>query len=285
MKSVASINEYLNILKDVKNKYSPIYTNCYMFKPEIERLIHQGRLSYEETEGGVVFYSDESTHYQAYYHVNISRKFEISKKEKDVLIRNIYVDGRKNGKLEEMEARISETGFVLEDRMGQIEGKPETILENIKRPYRISNRFLTAEGFQLTTASKDMLDEIRKMQLEIEEIPYYQFSYYSDEELMEEIAQGHLMCILSPEQEICAVRHFFIEGTGIYGWVAVKEAYKKKYGMAVVFSEYMLNYAVEHGLKPMGWITDTNSASIQYHTKIGYHWTGRYMDEWLLKTE
>lgn len=285
MKKIATMDEYIQLLKDIKKKYSPIFTNCYMFKSEISRLITQNRFYYEEIEGGGIFYADELTHYQAYYHVNIDCKIHFNKKEKDIVIKNIYLDGRKPEKIKRIEQKIAQTGFELVDRMGQIEGDPKVILQNIERPFRISERILKQEGFQLTPAKKEMLNEIRDMQLQINEIPYYQFSYYSDEELIDEADQGHLVCILNPNDEICAVRHFFIEGSGIYGWIAIKEPYKKKYGMAIVFSEYTLRYAMEHDLKVLGWITDTNSVSIQYHHKIGYHWTGRYADEWLLRTK
>lgn len=282
MQKIQSREEYVNIIDENKKAYKKLVTNCYMHVEEAEKYIAQDRLYFETVDGGLFLYVDEALYYLGYYYLAPDAGPEISAKDKDVVIKNIYAEGRKKDAVLRVEELLQQNGFVLADTMRQISADPETVLKNLERPGKVAKRILDSSGFRLVSAAPDRLEEIREWQNHMDCIPYYQVDYFTDEELLEEIDAGRLVCMVDATGKICAVRHVFVRGKSMYGWVSIGEAYRKRYGMVLVFSVYTLEYALKHGLKVMGWITTTNQPSIQYHMKIGYQWENRYTDEWLL---
>lgn len=284
MKKVHDLESYYAIVNEVQNRNRPIFTNNFLFPESIQRYISLERLYYEECSSGLFLYLDEETHYQVYYYLKQNVEVAMSAKDKPVLIRNLYVDSKKKDSLLYLEELLRVNGFKNVGRMGQVLYDPSTVLEKKKKEFQLVLVNMETEGFILAPINSNQLGDLSELKKGIKDIPYYQFEYYSDQEILEEAAEGRYVGIVNKEGILCGARQILVEGKGMYGWVAVREDYTGIFGLGAAFSHYSLNYALQHGLKGMGWIEESNTRSVKYHKKLGYQWTGKYMDEWLLDT-
>lgn len=282
MEKVTSLERYHALVKTAKKEKKAVATNCFLFPYTIQHYIELGRFYYEELASGVAFYFDSETYYLGYYYLNTELSVEIQRKDKPVVTQMIYGEKAKDNAFKKMEEMFALAGFVLADTMKQITADPQVVLQKIYSPVKVAKRLLEKQGFRVSPISREYFDQVSKLQKETPEIPFYQIPYFSEKELIEDAQCGRLLGIFDSKNNLCTVRHFFPEGKNLYGWLAVKSEYKDLYGMALLMTEITMNYAIENNFKISGWITDNNKQSMQYHMKLGYQWTGRCMDEWVL---
>lgn len=282
MEQFKEYGSYYKFINQIIKDNSPIITNCYLYQDKIQKLIMQGRFYYEKVDGGVMLYVDEKEYYQAYYYLNVDKELHITCKEKDIVLKNIYMEGKKNIKLLHLEEKIKASGFYLLDKLGQIECDIQTIETKLKSPYRVALKLLEKSGFLITAPDKKLINQIRELQNNIKTIPIYQIPYFTDEEILSMGKEGRIVCIVDERKRLCAIK-VYIEENSSYGYVAIKDEYQKVYGMVVILSFYTLDYLKKNNIKLLGWIASSNNDSIKYHMNLGYHWTGRYTDEWILK--
>lgn len=282
MQRIASLTDYYSVVKKTKAEKKTNHTNCFLFPETIQRYIRLGRFYYEECQGGTVFYTDEEKYYQAYYYFDSTQAIDVSPKDKDMVINHMFTEDKKNDRMTEEETRLKEAGFVCSLHMRQTTGDPQTILTHIETPARIGKRLLKSEGFELQPIQGSAFKDYFAVRENTKEIPYYQYPFSTEEELEKDAQDGRLSGIFDRNGQLCALRHSFMEGNSMYGWLIVKEQYREKYGMAVVLSEHAMQCALKNRYKVFGWIELSNMPSIKYHTAIGYQWTNRCMDTWIL---
>lgn len=284
MKKVENIDEYFTVVNWKRKENKATFTNCYLYQDEVQRLITKEKIFYEKVDGGILIYVDEMEYYQMYYYINVEAAWKIERKDKDIVIKNIYIEGRKNKKLALFEGKIQEFGFYLLDRLGQIECDMQILQKKMEELYPSAKNLFIQNGFTLIEPNLEIISQIRSFQKNIEEIPIYQIPYFDDEDFITFGKKKQIFCVLDKNGQLGAIK-VFLEEKATYGYVAIKEEYQRWYGIAPVMSHLSMNYAKERKIKLLGWIADTNIKSIKYHMKIGYHWTGRYTDEWILKAK
>ena len=114
MEQIISLKQYEQLLKGTRKQYGRLHTNCFMLAPETERVIEQGRLYFEETDQGLLFFVDEKRYYQVYFHISPDvKKLQMIPKKKPVLIRIIYMQGGKSHLQNKIDKLIAEAGFSL----------------------------------------------------------------------------------------------------------------------------------------------------------------------------
>lgn len=284
MEKIESIEQYQQLRKDVQGKYHRVATNNYMFPPQVERYISLGRLYADTFEAGVVFYTDEDTHYKAYFSVSAEVPFRILPKDKPVYMRNIYTEGKKKADLLQVEKSLTDSGFQCMNTSAYVVGNPEIALAKINKSYQNAEKILKKNGFQLMPLPIERLDEFIELQKHMDMIPFYELSYHTKAEYTEEIEAGHILCVVDQNGKICACRHHYEEANSLSGWNYVEPEYQKAYGIAVVLTHSVLEYAKNHNnMSVHGWILINNVDSIKYHKRLEYVWTSRMSDEWLLE--
>ncbi len=281
MDQINDYQQYNMLVKEIKKSCPQIFTNCYLFKNAIERIIEQGRFYYERVNGGIVFLSDEQLYYQTYYYLTPGNDLRLAPKTKPVLVQNTYTN--KSEALMNFELSLRASGFRLADTLDHYKADPETSLEKLQAVTRYVKKNLKDAGFRIVPLTPELLPSVKAMQLEIPEIPYYQIVYLTDEEVLERAEDGGFPCIVDKNGDLCAA--FCLRGNKGFGWLAVKNEYKAKYGMAPVLTEVSMEHAITHHYQPVAWIVSTNTRSKQYHHRVGFEKTGRSMDEWLLEPE
>lgn len=282
MEKVKTIEQYEKLVADFKKKGHRIISNNYMFIDDIRRYINMKRLYYEELENGLVFYSDEETHYRCYFYIDSLRDMKISRKDKVLLTQILYRENRIN-KVQVLRDSLRESGFHLQDKMDYIVTEASTKMNKIERLVKYAEELLEENQLVFRSILPEELEQFREFQKNIKNIPFYQVPYYSAEEYMQAIKENRAQCIVDVKGSICAIHFFEYKNGNMLGWYAIEEEYQKAYGIALLFTYSTRQFAIQnHTRKIYGWVLKDNKESIKYHKKLGYIWQDRIMEEWLL---
>ena len=254
-----------------------------MFPEAVKRYVNLKRLWIEQLECGVVFLSDEERFFQGYYYTDDVNKFEIDMLEKPILVQNIYKQGRKKDYIYEMDISLEKSGFKKEVMLRHaILENPDKVLEKLLPYEKISRRIMEKEGFKMMKVQSNQMSELLAFRDTIKEIPFYQQPFFSLDELGFDSEKGLLTCIVDASGKIQAARHLIMQGKKSYGWVGVAEKYKGVYGLALMLMVDQLKLICQKGIIMCSWVEQNNTASLQYHERLGSKWTGTIMDEWIL---
>lgn len=286
MELVCNIKQYYNLIAERKAELGRIKTNCVLSSEAIERYISLNRFLYEKGESGIFFFSDEENYYQLYYYLQEGRTFSFEKKNKPVLVQNIFREGKEDKFLSFLNVQLKNNGFEYKDTLSHAVLRETNILfETLEKSVKRIERIFLKEGFVFKNVAIEQLSELKEFMLHIEEIPFYQYPYYTDEEYIEEANEGRLSCIVDKEGKIIAARHLIVAGKKAYGWVGIKKEYKALYGFAPYILYQQLIYLRKNNIVMCSWVKTTNTPSIQYHNRIGSAWSGQLEDEWLLESK
>lgn len=282
MDRLQGVEEYIVLLKEAKKAHKSNYSNLYMMPEDIERYISLGRVEYEKKEDGLFLYFDEENYYKVCMCVEAGETFNISRRDKKILVRNIYRKNEQVQKLEIFEKELKKNGFDLAGTSFQIQGRAEDLLQ--KCSY-LDNyvRSMQKKGFFCIEADYSCYKEIEELILDSDIIKDYQMSYFTEHE-KQMLRQGTYLCVLNKYDQICAASICNVDNNGIArdGAIAVKEEYKMK-GITPLLSYHRLKWACENKIDLIqGWILTDNDASIKYHKGVGYQETGKYANEWIL---
>lgn len=283
MEKLKEIGTYFQLVNQVHKDNTAIFTNCYLYPKKIEKLISQGRFCYEEINAGVIFLVDEKEYYEAYYVLCSNKEWSLKPKDKDIVINNIYMKDKKSEKLKLLEKQLEKNGFLLKETFGHIKCDAQVISRKLGRFSEVANRLMKENNLSLVAPDYKLVPQIRGILESLDTISNYQIPYFREEEIIEFGKEGRFICIINEKRELCAVK-FYREEDSLYGTIAIKEEYQKAYGIAVILYCHLPGYMKGKDLKPEGWIATVNTESIKYHMNLGYYWTGRYMDEWVLGT-
>lgn len=280
MRLIDNLEDYKDCLNRARKKSSKIYNNIYLMPDDVKDFVKKKQLYIDENEYGCVMYVDEGTYYQLYICGDVSKKFPLEKKNKKCVVRDIYTCKRKSNERDALEVLLKENGYIHVSETAQVQGNTKDILNKCKSVHRYIEK-LEAQGFVCKNATPDRFDEIDQMFIDSGIIKDYHLSYRTQEE-KEALTPGSYMCIMKGD-EICAASLMtVVNGMAQGSALVIKDSYKMK-GLTPVMTYYreqwLYNMGVEH---TQGWIVRTNTPSIQYHTSIGFEFTDKLADEWVL---
>ena len=286
MENVYSVEQYYALISKNKERLGRLKTNCTLTPTLIERYISMDRFLYEEVESGIFFFSDEDFFYQAYYYLRDNISFCFEKKNKPVLLQNIYKEEKDNLFLSFFNAELERNNFILKDTLRHAVLKnSDKLFLSLEKSVKSIARIFDKKGFVFQNVTYNQISELKTFMSHIEEIPFYQYPYFTDSEYMEESNAGRLSCIVDADNKIVAARHLIVVGKKAYGWVGIADEYKTLYGFAPFILYKQLIYLRENNISMCSWVKTTNIPSIQYHNRIGSTWTGQLEDEWLLDSK
>lgn len=285
MERVQSVEHYYALITENKKRLGMLKTNCTLTRQAIQRLLSMERFFFREVETGIFFFSDEEAYYQAYYYLQDGVPFVFVRENKPVLLQNIHREEQHSQFLTFLNCELIKNGFVLQDTLRHaILEETDELMHNLEKAVRSIERIFKKEGFVYQKVEREQLKELKSFMQHIDQIPYYQFPYYTDQEYIEESEEGRLACIVDAEGRILAARHLIVVGRRAYGWVGIVDEFKALYGFTPLFLYTQLRYLQEHNVVMCSWVKTTNQPSIQYHNRIGAVWTGQVEDEWLLES-
>lgn len=279
-----NIEEYSKLTLQLYDRNILVETNSSLFSGKLNKLIKEGRVFYDIVDEGILFYIDEKRYYDLCYYLNVDKDWNISRKEKDLVVKNVYVEGEKSDRLKQLEEKIKMKGFFLSDRLVQVEGELSVIERKLEKPYYNANKLMLRNGFSVVEPDEGLIPQIRELEKNIKSVPIYQIPYFSDEEILTLGKEKRIICIVNDKKELCAIKTVTEEKSSNC-YVAVKEEYQQMYGLAIVLIWYQMCYVEENNLKWTGWMEETNNESIKFHMNLGYRWSGKYMEEWVLLSD
>ena len=284
MHRMAGADEFYALINNAKVRCGRLDNNCQLFPEAVNRLISLERFYAEETDAGVSFFSDEESYYLAYLYIAQDKPLLCAPKDKPVLAQTVF-RGEKKPSIQRMEEKLADRGFLLDKtaRHGEFigyEGIPK-----IQRTRRGIQRIFDQEGLSISPVRRDQFSAVEAFRKTIPELSFYEFPFFSEDELAEEASQGRFLCVTNRDGRIIAARHLILNGKKAYGWVGVEDDYKTLYGVALMFLCHALDYIQEHDIRMCSWVDETNTASLEYHERLGTAWNGQKMDEWILKKE
>lgn len=285
MERVQSVEHYFALITENKKRLGMLKTNCTLTRQAIQRLLSLGRFFFREVETGIFFFSDEEAYYQAYYYLQDGVPFVFVRENKPVLLQDIHREELSSSFLVFLRQELVKNGFVLQDtlRHASLEETDE-LMNRLEKSVKSVKRIFEKKGFVYQKVERKQLEELKTFMLHIDQISYYQYPYYTDEEYIEEAEAGRLSCIVDAEGRMLAARHLITVGRSVYGWVGIDDEYKALYGFTPLLLYTEMLYLHENNLRMCSWVKTTNQPSIQYHNRIGAVWTGQVEDEWLLES-
>ncbi len=281
MEKLESYELYRELIKKSKLAYKNIFTNMDFLKTDLESYIKAGKMYYEKNQAGVLFFLDEGKYYKLYMCVNGQIEFKIMPENKKILIRNMYKKGQNISARSEVDKRLVESGFIKKGLLMQAKVETKAVVERHNQIEKYM-RFMETKGYRCVTANMDMVTEIEEMLVDNTIVEDYDLSH-TFEEMQDEIKRGAYLCILDKENQICAASIAFVKNNIAKGMaVAVREQFRMN-GFAPVLLYERCKILHERNIQYLqGWVLNDNIASLKYHKKMGYKFTDKYADEWLL---
>lgn len=282
MQLLESYDEYKDMVRRLRKKCDRPFSNVYFMQNDMERYIQLGRVSYEETEGGIIFYFDEEKYYRVCLCVSDVTKLFIGRKDKKILVKNVFQKDRKKENLQCVEQQLGKLGFKKADTSVKIRGDVQKLYQKFVRMEKYADA-LEKKGYRCITADFSMLQEIEEMILDSGIIKDYQLNYWTDEEKKRMAEKGSYLCIVNHDYQICAAATCIIGDTTIKGMTGVVKEKYKMHGLIVALAYHRLKWLYENGFKSIqGWILTDNEPSLRYHQSMGYEFMNEYADEWIL---
>lgn len=284
MEKVVSIENYKCLWKEGRLRSKDGYNNFYLNFDEAQRYCALGRLYYEMQDSGLIIFTDEESCYRMHVLLRPDAPIVFYRQDKPLLFRNIYKENMKTDAQTALERILEKQGFALEDSSVQILARPLENQKEIREKYEKAAAFLNRMKIQITYAKEENLEEIEKIRDDEPALKPYHFLYRTKEETLQDIRNGYFRCAVDDKGRLCAVQQFSVVNRTVQGnWLAVKEAYKVKYGIGTAMAYHSFLYAIERGIANYyGWVVRANKKSLAYHQAIGYTLTDKIADEWIL---
>ena len=282
MEKLESWEKYKELLMEVKLRGVTQFTNNYLDMDAVKRYIGLGRIEYE-LDSGLYIYTDEGSFYRLYIQCG-EGSIKPQRRDKPVLMRNVYREGNKNAAQQEVEEQLRRQGFSTYSRSVQILAIPLENRENVLEKLGKADRFLGRFGLRIIYADGSQLEGIFRLRDSTAELKPYHFPYETMEEKQRTIEKGFFRCVVNAQNELCAAQQFRVERNGVQGnWIAVKADYKEKYGIGAAMVYHAFAYAIEHNIRNYyGWVEKNNEKSLRFHQSAGYRLTGKVSEDWIL---
>lgn len=281
MQKISTLEQYKNIMQEMKQRYGRGVSNVYFMADEVERYVAQDRLYIREFDAGCVFYVDEQTHYNTFIYVADDAIAPIPAREKRCVFRYVYrgKDAEATGR--KFSGTLSVNGFHKEDTSVEVRLSVEECVQKGAKVEKWVQK-MESQGFSCVCAEEPQFREIEQMFCASGVIKDYQMAYRTREE-KKALEKGSYMCILDRNGNMCAASFCaIVNGITTGGSVAVKEEYKMR-GLVPMFTYYRSRWLRDHHVTySQGWIETDNMPSIRLHESLGYEFRDRYADEWVL---
>lgn len=289
---IQSYDEYISLIKECKaNSEQKVFSNNYIMPAEAKRLISLGFLYRVKTNCGLVFADDEGGYYYLFLYVDMLEPLKLPGLEKNILVENVYYEGRKTDTQTKFEQYIQSSGCVFFNTYNSITDRPQMSPKKYWKQLSTLEKALAAEGKKICQPKDDQLKQFERIYRAT--INTYVQKRYSKKERRKQRDLGYLYCIDDNKGAIYAI---YISGALHGGAIATR-----KDCQGGIYSPTLLLYAQRGYYEGMpddidarkeymrsrrigGWIATDNKISWRMHKTLGFKATGKSMDQFVLKS-
>lgn len=287
---VKSFDEYRFAIQEAKESAAhKLFTNSYMMRAEVERLIRLNLLFRLKIKNGVAFVENQQSYWRAHLHIDLEKKLQIPKLEKSILVEMVYL----NGKQTEEQGRFlsffrrEEYSHFYETYL-QIDSIPKISQKEFVSHYEILMGLLAKENVSICIPDDEQLKQIEEIYHQ--QIDMYTQTFFTVEERMQQRDQGLITCLADQNGEVRAISFSPKIGGGA---IAVKEEYTSNIyavslmvdGLKGFYSDDDKNSA-DKKARPRrnypGYVATRNKASRRLHEKFGISYTGKAFDQFVI---
>ncbi|WP_299448908.1 hypothetical protein [uncultured Phascolarctobacterium sp.] len=289
---IDSYEQYAMLVKDIrKNSMHKIFSNCYMLPSEIKRLIALKSFYKIQTDEGLVFADDEGGYYHTVFFIDFSEKFTLPALEKDILVENVYYEGRKTSSQINFEKFLCNMGFTFCSTYRSIMDRPSLSPEKFYKKLSVMEKALALEGKKIAIPKYSQLREFEKVYRSI--IDKYVQKKFTLKERKRQADAGNLYCITDEKDNIyaIAIRSCISGGAygsrsdcqnNIYAPVLLLYLFKRFYDNAPKNENDRIEYMRSKGIG--GWIEVNNISSWKINRMIGIEATEKSMNQFIIKS-
>lgn len=280
MEQLKDLETYRRLISSIRKK-GVKFTNNNLFANDIERFIKLGRIQYTYCGRCLIFILNEDKYYRLLLHIDPDQPWDLPKLDKPVLIRTRFVKDKKKDGLLKLEAQMREKGFSLKDTNVFISLDLEPLKEIYRKNYQRSKKILERSNLRIIRADYSYYDQINALLDNQDMIKYYHRPYRTEDEIKSAFARGNYVVIVNDNNEVLAYTSGSSEaGKKQADAMVIKEEYKLCGFAPILFYYCSLNPSP--GLKKSS-LNLINNASIKLHKKLGWSFTNKYMENWLLE--
>lgn len=287
IKPIRSFEEYSEVIQKAKREARHrLFTNSYMMRAEVERLIKLKLLYQISIDNGVGFVENQQSYWRLHLYIDLEKKLQIPKLDKSILIEVVYVEG----KITESQKKFKDI-LHKEDIIHFYETYRHFVYYNkISKKqydvyYRTIQKALDKEGSYICVPNDEQLYQFERIYREY--IDIYTQSFYTFEERKQQRDKGLIEVLVDKTGEVLAIS---LNPTIGGGAIAVRsDCSANIYATAFFVNSLRDKYKDEtelekHVTEPQGygWIATRNVASIRLHEMFGLEWTGRAFDQFII---
>lgn len=268
MKRFASFDEY----KEILGRYSrsSVYKNVYYLKPQVQRLIAEQALSYEETGNNLYLYETCEGFYRFCYCVTDIHEYAPVRTGMPAVIEYVYMN-EMNEKQQAETEYLNKIGFSLK-RHGL-----RMVLDHLS-DFKFRDVEYEKMGITIRYAEEKDIPEIRNILL-VNFDPKY--SYIPTVKELPGIIGEKRILIALYKDEVIGVNHFEIAGKVCRGWqTAVKPGHTMK-GIGWMLFNQRHHVVSGRAERCLTWVDSVNPRAWKMYQSSGYRFDGRCADEYV----
>ncbi len=279
MEQISSLDDYLQRINGL-HRSKAAFTNNYMMAGDAERLISLGRLYCFTNEAGIVFLSDEDTHYRASLYMDTNQSCELPLLDKPLMIQIVYHKDKKKDNHLRIEEQLEANEFVKQDTSVQaklnVEEHKAEYQKNFDRLYKLVRRM----GYRIKAVDFTYRDKIREVFLQQDMMHDWHYPFQTEEEVQAQFEQDGWICVLDQDDRVLAYHSAYEVNSCCYGMgMAIRDEYKVKYGFAPLLQYYRVCITEQPLI--YGEVLLHNTEALALHEKLGWKFTNKYVDRWL----
>lgn len=280
MKKLRDIETYGTLISDMRKK-GVKFTNNNIFSDDIKRFIELERIKYYDSDHCLIFFLDEEKYYRLLFHIDPGQPWELPDLDKPALIRTRFIRDKKKPDLLKLEDQMREKGFVLKDTNVFLTLDSVPLREIHERNYQRSKKILEHQNLRIIRPDYSYYDQIKALVEGQDMIKYYHIPYQTEDEIKAVFEEKNYVAIVNENDELLAYTGGHLENGKRYAdAMIIKEEYKL-HGFAPILV-YYCTYSRFSDVRKTS-VNLENAASIKLHKKLGWNFTNKYMENWLLE--
>lgn len=278
MTRLESVEQYNNMLREAKRSIKDPITNIYIFKDDIQKLIDRKCIFFDNYEGMLLLYVDRLFVYDLYVYSENKGELSIEGLDKPVYT---YFIKNKDADNNPVECEFfNRSGFNHVATYDGYDLTPSLVIKNTSSSARILQRSLEKSGYRFADNKSISYEKLVDFMEGIEKIPYWDRVFPYEDAFENSVNDKSILVIVNSNDEIVAANYSFVEGKYSYGWIAVKDSYKKT-GVAIVLTNKRIEEMIRCNLMGRAWIDVLNYDSKRYHEGLGYIPNGRIREAYI----
>lgn len=267
IKSIPHLDEFIDGYTESRKG---VFTNFYLYAPEIERLIIQDRLFCDTAQDGLYIYSDEGSYYRLYFYINTGDIIEDVSMDKPVVCEILFSEGRGEQK-RAIEHTMQKFRLNKTSRMFSLNVRENESFINEQYNGIINGLVGEIEIRYATPHDLPVLHRFWRQDLDPVDFPFY-----TEEELLSFFSAGEVTVAESYSHGVCATLWRTRKGsTAIHKHLTVAETMRdRKIGRLMALDS--MKKDLEEGVSVHNcWLDMSNTPTLRMHASVNFTPTKR----------